>query len=205
MEQKKKKLTLEQIAELEKSKVEQIREITAEYEPRFSELGYYLVTKFFVLASDSKGVEDYNPNTEANYSADYICQGRITVERDKTEEELDEENEIADENRMELGYDQDELAEETDEIEDEADDNSAEEVDVEVEEDVSEDVTEEVVPESDSSKRKTLAFSEVLVLKVYKSFFFETIVTLDDFNQLKSDLDEFLTHFTEEKQKENND
>ena len=94
-----------------------------------------------------------------------------------------------------------------------SDDEESDSIDVSEEDLESTDESEESIIEEDektddltSVKRKVLAFSEVLALKVYKSFFFETIVTLDDFNQLKSDLDEFYDHFSNKEDKvENND
>ena len=200
MEQRRRKLTDADIKAIEEQKINEIKEITNEYEKPFESIGHYLVTKFIVSTSDNPKYEDYDLEKDYNYSSEYVCQARITVERDKTQKDLLEEEEIEEEDKALLYSDEkdneEEVEEETAVVEEtEAVEEVNDEEEVRVDDEETNEKDDSLITASNSN-RKVEAFSEVLILKIYKSFFMETVVTLDDYNQLKSDLEEFYNHFS---------
>lgn len=178
MEYKRKTLSNDDIQNLEKQKIEQIDSIVEVYKEKFASLNLDLVNKYVYMSSQDDNYKDLDLEKERNYSSEYICQARITIEKHKeTKEESSEENQ-----------EQIESTEET--------------LEQEVEESSEEIRGDESFEETKAKPDDALAFTDVMVLRVYKSFFTEFVSLLDDFEQLKLDLEEFYNHFLSESENE---
>lgn len=171
MEYKKKKLTNEQIKEIELKKIDDIKNITDEYVEKFEELGYSLVTKLMVLQSTDSDYHELKLEDDRDYSPEYVSQFRITVEKPYTEDDYEKLEEIKEENAS--------FIQESDEDKEFA--------------------NEQFGNANAECNTKAKAFLDYLLIRTYKSFFIEYVATSDDeYTQLKSDLEEFYTHFSNE-------
>ena len=109
------------------------------------------------------------------YAAGYVSRALITVRRKKTEEELANDNRIAEENRKEF-----EAAE---------NEEQAEQLE-----------NDEALRISEDALKRSVAFTEVMLVRTYKSFWTEWVSLCDSLEELENDLQEFFAFLTKRKE-----
>lgn len=179
MEYKKKKMSYDDIKALEMTKIEEIGQIADEYVGKFADIGYKFVIKMMVLESSDPNYKELDLNVDRDYSSDYVSQYRFTVETPFSDEDLKNMEEIKEENEKIVDSELDET---------------------EIDESPVDEETEICEPNDkcETEKTKAKAFLDYFIMRVYKSFFIEYIEVPDDYEQLKSDLEEFYNHFSSE-------
>lgn len=172
METKRKNLSDEQILEKEDELCAKITEICETNRPRFSGIGYELD---LVFESKEEEYGEFSPlslECGKTYKTNYVSRATVTVKHPKTEDEKAEEQRLAEEYANEaesLG------AEELQQAEDD-----------------------KTLAESEGELRRSVAFTNVMLVRIYKSFWVENVSIGDDLSELKNDLDEFYDHLASE-------
>ena len=157
MEIKRKKITQAEIFKNEQKFVTDITEICQYKNADFHAIGYELVLEFGQKDSEyQKQFDALSDDTEKKYESGYVSRAIITVKRQKTEAEKQEELRTESAIRDMLNI-------------------------TETEEDA--------ITEEDS--KRSVAFTRVMLVRAYKSFWTEWISLGDDLDQLRADLDEF--------------
>ena len=177
MDIKRKKITNEEIFEAEMKRAADIRRVCEEQNPAFTALGYELDLLFGQKEHEAE--RSFSPFTEEQkpYEFGYLSRALITVKRLKTEEEKAAEAAIIEENQKLL---ENATEEETEQIE-----------------------NDETLRASDSELRRSVAFTEIMLVRVYKSFWVEFVNIGDDMRDLENDLAEFLSVLKAKKESQN--
>ncbi len=188
MEISRKKITGAEISEKEKTLASQIRALTESFSEVFGEIGYELETEFSrdnenLETEKAKLLNDSSIEEEAEYSDGYISSAKITVKHVKTEEQLaaeaEEEAEKAEaEEALKLDANGNELSEEMIQAEN---DRTLEKAKRELE--------------------RSVAFTSMFLVRVYKTFWKETVSISENTDEMKADLEEFLSVLKEKSQK----
>lgn len=181
MEIKRKLMTDEQISQTEASLIEQVAAVREEYHSKFSDLGYELE-----LEVTSKTDEDYDFSAldpeNKNYPVGYISRATLTVKRPKTDEDEKKDGELAET-----------LVEEAEELGAELDTEEAE-----PEESVQQTSDDEALADADRELKRSIAFTRVMLIRIYRTFWAEKISVCESIEQLCEDLDEFAEHLAKE-------
>ena len=178
MEIKRKKITQEEIFNTEQSFAQNIREICNQKNESFRKIGYELDLEFGQKENEhQRNFEFFSNDENKKFIPGYISRAMITVKRQKTEAEKQEELARKEENRAFI-----ENCEDEQEIEQCSND--------------------EVLRDAENEEKRSVAFTRVMLVRVYKSFWMEWVNLGEDINQLEADLDEFLDVLTQ-KQEEN--
>ncbi len=180
MEFSRKKITDEAIYADEKKLAEEINAIMAEYEGKFGELGYVL-EKEFVRDNDGMGTtpEERDALRELSleenagvYEMGYSSTAKITVKRAKTEEDLAaEEAEAADDGAEELDEEERELRE-----------------------------NERTLEKAKREQERNVAFTTMMLVRVYKTFWKETVSISENAEEIRADMEEFYSVLLEKSQ-----
>ncbi len=184
MEISRKKITDEEIYEKEKALAERASEIAKELSPKFEELGYELDTELTranesIEDDEEKALAETNILTDIGaYKDGYISNAKITIKRPKTAEE--EELEAAEEELL-----------------------SASELsllDEELDEEHEQEVNDVILARAKRELERSIAFTTVFFVRVYKTFWHETVSIGDDAEMLLCDLNEFYEKLLEKKE-----
>lgn len=176
MEIKRKKIKAEEIYIAEQKSAEQIKMIFENKKSAFETLGYELVLEFVQKENEMQSrFEVFSSDESKKFESGYISRATITVKRPKTEEELAQDQRLLAETKAIIG------------ICDESETESAEGEDAQTAEDAT---------------KRTVAFTGVMLVRVYKSFWTEWVCLGEETARLEADLDEFLDAL-EQKQQEN--
>ena len=170
METKLSKMAKEEIFEREAALRDKIKEICGEYDEKFRELGYGVSCEFERCTEDT----DYAPDSlafPADYSYGYNCRVCVIVKRPKTEEEKEADND---------------KAREMSEVVEKTGEGEACTMD---------ELREDPAFDADS---KAVAITQLMLTRIYKSFWIDKLIICDDISALSEDLDEFLVRISEE-------
>lgn len=167
MEIKRKKITNEEIYASEMKFAEEIAAFCAEKKNMFAEIGYELDLDFGQKENEAQSrFRTFSMDEGKDYEAGYISRALVTVKRLKTEEELEEDRRLMEANKEMIG-----LAQDEDEIE-------------QLEND-------ETLRISDAERKRSVAFTEIMLVRTYKSFWTEWVSLGNSTSDLERDLAEF--------------
>lgn len=182
MEIKRKTMQDGAILEKEKELCEKITEICDENKARFASLGYELELVFESQEEEYGEFAKLSLDDGKEYKTNYVSRAAVTVKRPKTEEETAEQ-EPAEEAEQEP-------AEETPAREASKNETSAEDEQAEAD---------KTLAQSEDELRRSVAFTNVMMIRTYKTFWVEKLIIGDDCEQtLRADLDEFFDHLSED-------
>lgn len=168
MEIKRKKITQEEIYSHEQNSAQKITEICDMKNDAFLAIGYELDLELGQKENEHQSrFEIFSRDEDKKYESGYVSRAMITVKRQKTEAEKEEELRMAQEIREALGTPED-PAEEALEADGEA------------------------LPDGEDENRRSVAVTQVMLVRVYKAFWTEWVCLGEDAEQLENDLDEFL-------------
>ncbi len=179
MEFSRKKITDEAIYAEEKKLAAEISAIVEEYEGKLEELGYVL-EKEFIRDNDGMGTtpEERDALRETNleetagvYEMGYSSTAKITVKRAKTEEDLAAEAEEAEEGAEELDEEERELRE-----------------------------NERTLENAKREQERNVAFTTMMLVRVYKTFWKETVSISENADAIRADMEEFYSVLLEKSQ-----
>ena len=187
MEIKRKLMTNAQIAETEINIADQVRDVYHENKPRFESLGYELDLRFEYITDDDYNYSVLSFDEESKYPIGYVSRATLTVKRPKSDSEESEPEPPSEETDKALP--EEEPAEtQSGEVSGISSDEREAQATEEDEEQAKADRTLKI---SDEELKRTVAFAQVMLIRVYKTFWIEKISKTDDMDQLKEDLDEF--------------
>jgi hypothetical protein len=173
MEIKRKKISIENIFEAEQTFAGDIKNLCGEKEAAFLSLGYELDLEFSQKDHEDQRIPDvFETEGEKKYESGYVSRAVIKVKRKKTEEELAEDARLAEANRAMI----------------DAAENEAEIEQLE---------NDEKLRISDAELKRSVAFTEVMLVRAYKSFWTEWVCLGNSTKQLEADLDEFIEVLTQ--------
>jgi hypothetical protein len=169
MEISRKKITNEEIFEKESALANDIKQLVSDAEEKFSALGYELETEF-LRDNDSAGMTDEEKadlrnsdinKAPADYENGYSSHVKITVKHKKTEEDILPEEENAEEDEI--------LSEE-----------EAENL-----------RSEKEMEQAAKELKRSVAFTTMMLVRVYKTFWREIVSVSDNTEELNADIEEF--------------
>ena len=159
MEIKRRKIAQAEIFKTEQKFVTDITKVCQDKNEDFRAIGYELVLEFGQKDSEyERQFEALSDDATKKFESGYVSRAIITVKRQKTEEEKQEELRAESEMRDML--------------------------------DMTE-VTEDAPVSAEEDDKRSVAFTRVMLVRAYKSFWTEWISLGGDLEQLKADLDEF--------------
>ncbi len=167
MEIKRKKITNEVIHETEMKLIREVSDFCDGKKAQFEALGYDL--ELVIGQKENEALRQYSPfedDEQKTYEAGYISHAVISIKRKKTAEELAEEEAAIAETLAQL--DKAETEEEVDLLQNE----------------------EELRVAEDANKR-LVAFTEMMIVRTYKSFWTEWVCLGEGTHEVEEDLAEF--------------
>ena len=168
MEIKRKKITQKEIFSTEQKFAQDITEICDRKNDAFLAFGYELDLEFGQKENEHQETFDALSDDETKkFDPGYISRAMITVKRQKTDAEKQE-----DEARREENLSLIESCETEQEAEQLSDD--------------------ETLRNAENEEKRSVAFTRVMLVRSYKSFWTEWISLGENLDQLEADLDEFL-------------
>ena len=159
MEIKKRKITPAEIFKTEQKFVTDITEVCQAKNEDFRAIGYELVLEFGQKDNEyQRQFDSLSDDADKKFESGYVSRAIITVKRQKTEEEKQEE--------LRLETEMHDMLDMTE-------------------------TTEEAPVSAEEDDKRSVAFTRVMLVRAYKSFWMEWISLGGDLEQLKADLDEF--------------
>lgn len=191
MEISRKKITNAEIHAKEKEITASVGALTEGFSEGFGAIGYVLETEISrdnenLDAEKVKLLRESPIEEEAEYSDGYISSVKITVKRAKTEEELAAEAAEALE---------DEEAREAMKLD--ADSASLSEEAIQAEND-------KKLEKAKRELERSVAFTSMFIVRIYKTFWKETVSISEGTDEMKEDLEEFLSVLTKKAQEAEN-
>ena len=167
MEIKRKKITQEEIFAAEQKLADDITEICNRKNDAFVSIGYELDLEFGQKENEHQsGFDTFSNDEDKKFDPGYVSRAMITVKRQKTEAEKQEEEAREEENRA--------LIENCD-----------------TEEELEQINDDETLRNAENEEKRSVAFTRVMLVRSYKSFWTEWVSLGEDIDQLEADLDEF--------------
>ena len=180
MEINRKKITTQKIYAEEQKFVEKISKICQNKNPEFQAIGYELDLEFGQKENEAQAHFEVFSNDESKkFEFGYISRAMITVKRLKTQEELEEDQRLIQENLKMI--EACETEEEAEQLE-----------------------NDETLRKSEAESKRSVAFTCAMLVRIYKSFWKEWVSLGDDLYRLETDLSEFLSVLTQKQQEEEN-
>ncbi len=179
MEFSRKKITNEAIFAEEKKLASEISAIAEEYEAKFAELGYVL-EKEFIRDNDSMGISPEEreelrntklEETAGVYEQGYSGTAKITIKRAKTEADLAAEAQEAEESAEDIDEEERELRE-----------------------------NERTLERAKREQARSVAFTTMMLVRVYKTFWKETVSISENADEIRADMEEFYSVLSEKAQ-----
>lgn len=181
MEISRKKITNEAIYEEEKRLAALVSDAVKEYAEKFEAIGYVLETEF-IRDNDAVGTtpeerdEARDSNLEesaGNYEMGYSSIAKITVKRAKTAEDIaaEEEEETAEDGEEVLSEEERELR-----------------------------ANERTLEKAKREQARSVAFTTLLLARVYKTFWRETVSISENADEIRADIEEFYNVLLEKSQ-----
>ncbi len=178
MEIKRKKITNEEIYEAEQKLADELMTLCNGKKSDFEALGYDLELVFGQKENEAQlRYESYSADAAKSFDAGYISHAVISIKRKKNEEELAEEAEAIAANRAMI--DAAETVEEIDQLQ-----------------------NEEELRVADDANKRLIAFTEMMLVRTYKSFWTEWVSLGEGTKDIENDLAEFYVKLLEKTQKE---
>jgi len=169
MEIKRKKITQKEIFDAEQTFAQNITEICDRKNDAFLAIGYELDLEFGQKENEHQTNFEVLSNDEnKKFDPGYISRALITIKRKKTEAEKQEDLARQEENLALI-----ENAENDEEIEQYTND--------------------EILRNAENEEKRAVAFTRVMLVRSYKSFWTEWVSLGENIDQLEADLDEFLS------------
>lgn len=167
MEIKKKKITRDEIFRREQELMTNICAVCEKENLAFAQLNYEIDLEFGQKENENQRIYDvFDTESGKKYDSGYVSRAMIKIKRRKTEAELAEDERLKAENRAMI--EAAETEEEAEQLE-----------------------NDEKLRVSDAELKRSVAFTEVMLVRAYKSFWTEWICIGDDTKQLEDDLREF--------------
>ena len=167
MEIKKKKITLDEVFTKEQELMANIRAVCEQKDLEFAGLDYEIDLEFGQKDNENQHIYDvFETESGKKYESGYVSRAMIKIKRRKTAEELAEDERLIAENRAMIAA-------------------------AETEEEVEQLENDEKLRVSDAELKRSVAFTEVMLVRAYKSFWTEWICIGDGTKQLEEDLQEF--------------
>ena len=167
MEIKRKKITNEKIYETEQKLATQIMDFCQSKKAQFEALGYDLELVFGQKENEAQNrYHEYSADENKSYDSGYISHAVISIKRKRTAEEIAEDEAAVAANRALL--DAAESEEEIDQIQ-----------------------NDEELRIADDANKRLAAFTEVMLVRTYKSFWTEWVSLGEGTHELENDLAEF--------------
>ncbi len=167
MEIKKKKITPDEIFRKEQELMTNIRDICNTKDMEFAKLNYEIDLEFGQKENENQRLYDvFETESGKKYDAGYVSRAMIKIKRRKTAAELAEDERLVAENRAMIAA-------------------------AETEEEAEQLENDEKLRVSDAELKRSVAFTEVMLVRAYKSFWTEWICIGDGTKQLEDDLQEF--------------
>ncbi|MBQ3490327.1 MAG: hypothetical protein IJA86_07035 [Clostridia bacterium] len=180
MEIKRKKITTEEIYAEEQKFVEEVARICKNRNSEFQSLGYELDLEFGQKENEAQArFEIFSNDKTKKFESGYLSRAMITVKRRKTEEELAKDQRLAQENRELIGA-------------------------CETEEEAEQLENDEALRKSEDESKRSVAFTCVMLVRTYKSFWTEWVCLGDDLMRLEADLNEFLEVLEQKREESEN-
>lgn len=175
MEIKRKKITTEEIFATEQKLAEEVKALCKKYEDAFMAADHELDLELGQKEDESeRAYSTFTSEEDKDYDAGYISRALITVKRKKTEEELDADHAIAEENEQNMQQ-------------------------AETEEEIEQLENDETLRFSSEELKRAVAFTEVMLVRTYKSFWVEWVNICDGLQEIEEDLCDFLKTIQAEK------
>ena len=174
VEIKRKKISDAEILQAERKLADDVSALCAAHTSEFEALGYELDLEFGQKEDEAQtSYSELVTKEDKSYDAGYYSRALITVRRKKTEQELAEDARLAEENRKAV-----EAAQAPEEAEQLSND--------------------ETLRVSEDALKRSVAFTEVMLVRTYKSFWTEWVSICDSLADIESDLSEFLSVLKEQ-------
>ncbi len=171
MEIKRKKITQEEIFKCEQKFAQSIADVCQYKNEAFHAIGYELELEFGQKENEQQSrFEILSDDENKKFEPGYVSRAMITVKRKQTEEEKAEALRLQSENQTLVG-----AAEDPSEAE--------------------QSQNGEMPVSGEDEDKRSVAFTRVMLVRVYKSFWTEWVNLVDDLDQLQADLDEFFEVF----------
>ena len=179
MELKRKKITTEEIYNMEQKFAEDVKTICEAKKPEFAALGYELDLEFGQKENEAQTrFEVFSSEEDKKFESGYVSRAMVTVKRKKTEEELAEDQRLIRENRAMIAS-------------------------CETEEEAEQLENDEALRQSEEELKHSVAFTCVMLVRAYKSFWTEWVCLGDGMDRLEADLNEFLDVLEQKPEEEN--
>lgn len=168
MEIKRKKITAEDIFASEQKLAGEVSALCEKYADAFTAKGHELDLEFGQKEDESERTYSaFVTEENKDFDAGYVSRALITVKRKKTDEEIAADEVAAEENKRSVAEAESES--ETEQLE-----------------------NDETLRVSESELKRSVAFTEVMLVRTYKSFWTEWVSICDGLDELENDLREFL-------------
>ena len=173
MEIKRKKISNAEIFDAEQNFAQNVKNVCQEKEQAFLSLGYELDLELGQKDHEmQRQYDEFETEGEKKYEAGYVSRAMIKVKRKKNEDELAEDARLIENNRKMI--EEAETEEEAEQLE-----------------------NDEKFRVADAELKRSVAFTEVMLVRAYKSFWTEWVCLGDSTAQLEADLDEFIEVLTQ--------
>lgn len=168
MEIKKKKLTQEDVFAREIALRDGAIAVRDDYADRFGELGYELSIEIGQKENELEIVySEFSDDPAKCYDAGYVSRALFVVRRKKTDSEIETDEQLAAENKAAVEA-------------------------AETEEDAEQLENDETLRVSEDALKRAVAFTEIMLVRAYRSFWTDWFSIGDGFDDIRADLDEFL-------------
>lgn len=180
MEIKRKLMSNEKIAETERGLADSISDICEENRRRFEQIGYELELRFEYITDEDLSYSVLDFDEESKYPIGYVSRATLSIKKPKSEDS---------EGEMKEAVTADEIPDETDGDEFRHADGG--------QTDEEQEKADRTLKIADEELKRTVAFTHVMLIRVYKTFWVERVSTTDSIDRLKEDLDEFYVRLSE--------
>ena len=168
MEIKRKKITAEEIFASEQKLAKEVSALCAGYADAFAAVGHELDLEFGQKEDEAENAYSaFSTEENKDFDAGYVSRALITVKRRKTEDEIAADEAAAEENKQNIAEAENE--------------DAAEQLE-----------NDETLRVSEGELSRSVAFTEVMLVRTYKSFWTEWVSICDSLGEVEGDLKEFL-------------
>ena len=175
MEIKRKTMSDEQILSRQNELIAEVNSVCDEYRERFSALGYELNVEIDEKKADEYEFSPLKENVK-DLVPGYASRATVTVRRPKSKEEIQQDEEF------------EEAESELKEKESESEDGEEYGIDEQLTEQEKADAT---LAEAEDKLNRSVAYTQLMLIRIYKAFWVEKLSICDSTDELKNDLEEF--------------
>lgn len=179
MEIKRKTMSDEQILSRQNELIAEVNAVCDGYRDRFSFLGYELNVEIDEKKADEYEFSPLKENVK-DLVPGYASRATVTVRRPKSEEEIQQDEELEEE----LEKAESELKEKVAESED------GEEYGID-EQLIEQKKADATLAEAEDKLNRSVAYTQLMLIRIYKAFWVEKLSICENTDELKNDLEEF--------------